>query len=52
MRVGAPKGLYGTHGIVVAFSFSKNTHQQVKNLKTKSGITIELITVKELFGCE
>lgn len=42
----------GKRGIVVAFSFSKNTYQQVKDLKTKSGITIELITVKGLFDCE
>ena len=42
----------GKHGIIVAFSFSSNAYTQVKNLKTKAGITIELITVKELFNCK
>ena len=42
----------GSHGIVVGFSFSKNTRQQVKDLKAKAGITIDLIIVKELFDCE
>ena len=42
----------GKHGIIVAFSFSKQAEGEVKALKTKAGITIELVTVKELFDCE
>ena len=40
------------HGIVVAFSFSDPAKKHVEDLKTEAGITIDLITVKELFDCE
>jgi hypothetical protein len=42
----------GKHGIVVGFDFSTDVKKQVKNLKAEAGITIDLITVKELFDCE
>lgn len=42
----------GKHGIIVAFSFSKPARDHVKDLKVKAGITIDLVTVKELFDCE
>jgi len=37
-----------THGIVVAFSFTKGAKDKAKDTKAKYGIDIELKTVKEL----
>lgn len=42
----------GKTGIFVAFSFSPTTKKQVKNLKTKAGISVKLVTVEELLGGE
>ena len=42
----------GKHGIFVAFGFTKSARMMVKELMIKRGISIKLITVKELFDCE
>ena len=42
----------GKTGIFVAFSFTLGAREFVRKLKVESGISVQLLTVKELFDCE
>ena len=50
--IGDKKNTDGKRGIFVAFDFSKDAKDYVKEIKAESGITVQLLTVKELFDCE
>jgi len=50
--VGDTKNTTGKNGIFVAFSFTPEAKEYVEDLKTGSGISVKLLTTKELFDCE